>query len=593
MEIGQKRFHQAKTSVGCIRPTPSGVDEDVGLSSLGLNGSVFGSGELQRTDRRCPNGDNPPSLCTGSVQLRRGFFSDLIRLGVKFVLLDNLTSHGLKRTQPYMQSQFRDFDAPGPNFLQNLGREVQARRGRRYRPRRLGEDGLILLSVPLLVGAVNIRRQRHVSDMLDSLQKIRHGQEPNCAFPQVPVSYYFRLKSIGGAFTKTDRLSRPDFSSGPHQALPDRRLRLQLLGQQDLHATVKKLFHRRIARAKWLRMQARAMSKKAGWDNTSVIQDQEVSGTEKLREISKMIVAEPSGSAIHVKHASRRTVRKRLLRNEFFWEMEIEIRDEHSRIIVLTERLLPCAGFGWRRPDGCGTIRTLPDFPSFFRAAVLSMSAYEVRQEIVRVGKSLYDKGFIAASDGNISVRLDERRLLATPTCMCKGMMSAEDMVVIDMQGRRLEGFRDVSSEIGMHLMIYSVRPDVNAIVHAHPVTATGFASAGIPLDKPLVSEVVLALGSVPLAEYATPGTRALVNSLAPLVPDHNAILMANHGVVAYAEDLVTAYMNMETVEHFAKIALTTHLLGKERPLNERQVEELMEIRKKLHAGKLAMLRRE
>jgi L-fuculose-phosphate aldolase len=221
------------------------------------------------------------------------------------------------------------------------------------------------------------------------------------------------------------------------------------------------------------------------------------------------------------------------------------------------------------------------------------MSAYEVRQEIVRVGKSLYDKGFIAASDGNISVRLDERRVLATPTCMCKGMMSAEDLVVIDMQGRRLEGFRDVSSEIGMHLMIYSARPDVNAIVHAHPVTATGFASAGIALDTPLVSEVVLALGAVPLAEYATPGTQALVSSLEPLVPEHNAILMANHGVVAYAEDLVTAYMNMETVEHFAKIALTTRLLGKERPLNVQQVEELLDIRKKLHAAKMAMLRRE
>lgn len=221
------------------------------------------------------------------------------------------------------------------------------------------------------------------------------------------------------------------------------------------------------------------------------------------------------------------------------------------------------------------------------------MSAYEVRHEIVRVGKLLHDKGFIAASDGNISVRVDERRVLATPTCMCKGMMAAEDLVVIDMQGRRLEGFREVSSEIGMHLMIYAVRPDVNAIVHAHPVTATGFAAAGVALDKPLVSEVVLSLGSVPLAPYATPGSQSLVNSLEPLVADHNAILMANHGVVAYAEDLLTAYMNMETVEHFAKIALTTHLLGQERPLNQRQVEDLMEIRRKLQAAKLAMIRRE
>ncbi len=221
------------------------------------------------------------------------------------------------------------------------------------------------------------------------------------------------------------------------------------------------------------------------------------------------------------------------------------------------------------------------------------MSAFEVRQEIVRIGKALHDKGFVAGSDGNISVRLDDRHVLATPTCMCKGLMTPEDLVVIDMQGRRLEGFRDVSSEIAMHLMIYRVRPDVGAIVHAHPVTATGFAAAGIALDKPLVSEVVLALGSVPLAQYATPGTRALVDALEPLVPEHNAILMANHGVVAFAEDLHSAHMHMETVEHFAKICLTTHLLGQEHSLGDTQVQELMEIRKRLQMAKLAMTKRD
>lgn len=220
------------------------------------------------------------------------------------------------------------------------------------------------------------------------------------------------------------------------------------------------------------------------------------------------------------------------------------------------------------------------------------MSAFEVRQAIVRVGKSLHEKGFVAGSDGNISVRLDERHILATPTCMSKGMIAAEDLVVIDTDGRRLEGFRDVSSEIAMHLMIYRTRPDVNAIVHAHPVTATGFAAAGIALDEPLVSEVVLSLGSVPLAHYATPGTRALVEALEPLVPGHSAILMANHGVVAYAEDLLTAHMYMETVEHFAKICLTTHLLGKQSPLKDEQVQELHEIRKRLQSAKLATMKR-
>ena len=123
------------------------------------------------------------------------------------------------------------------------------------------------------------------------------------------------------------------------------------------------------------------------------------------------------------------------------------------------------------------------------------MTAYEVRQEIVRVGKLLHDKGFIAATDGNVSVRLEGNRVLATPTCMCKGMMAVEDLVTVDMQGRRLEGFREVSSEIGMHLMIYQRCPDTSAIVHAHPPTATGFAAAGMALDQALVSEIVIALG--------------------------------------------------------------------------------------------------
>lgn len=219
------------------------------------------------------------------------------------------------------------------------------------------------------------------------------------------------------------------------------------------------------------------------------------------------------------------------------------------------------------------------------------MSVYEVRHEIVRLGKLLHENGFIAATDGNISVRLDEHRILATPTCMSKGMMTAEDLVVVDMQGRRIEGFREVSSEIAMHLMIYRERPETCAIVHAHPPTATGFASAGIALDKPLVSEIVLSLGSVPLAKYGTPGTRELVDELEPLVRDHNAILMANHGVVAFAEDLLTAYMHMETVEHFAKIALTAHMLGRQEFLSPDKVARLQEIRKKMQAARKAVVR--
>lgn len=212
------------------------------------------------------------------------------------------------------------------------------------------------------------------------------------------------------------------------------------------------------------------------------------------------------------------------------------------------------------------------------------MSEHDDRQEIVRLGKLLHDRGCIAATDGNISVRLDDYTILATPTCMSKGMMTTEDLVKVDMHGRKLAGFREVSSEIAMHLMIYRMRPEIGGIVHAHPPTATGFASAGMSLEQALVSEIVLALGKVPLAKYGTPGSQELLDALEPLVHGHNAILMANHGVVTFAEDLITAYMNMETVEHFAKIALVTKQLGREEVLSEDNVRKLMALREKFQA---------
>jgi L-fuculose-phosphate aldolase len=212
------------------------------------------------------------------------------------------------------------------------------------------------------------------------------------------------------------------------------------------------------------------------------------------------------------------------------------------------------------------------------------MSEHEHRQEIVRLGKLLHERGCIAATDGNISVRLDDYTVLATPTCMSKGMMTSEDLVKVDMNGRKLAGYREVSSEIAMHLMIYRMRPEIGGIVHAHPPTATGFASAGMSLEQALVSEIVLALGKVPLAKYGTPGSQELLDALEPLVHGHNAILMANHGVVTFAEDLITAYMNMETVEHFAKIALVTKQLGREEVLSEENVRKLMALREKFQS---------
>jgi len=207
------------------------------------------------------------------------------------------------------------------------------------------------------------------------------------------------------------------------------------------------------------------------------------------------------------------------------------------------------------------------------------------RLAIVQFGRLLHENNFVAATDGNLSVRLDEERLLATPTCISKGRMRASDMVIVDMDGKRLAGKRRVSSEIGMHLLIYRLRPDVNGIVHAHPPTATGFAASGYDLTRPLVCEVVVGLGSIPLARYGTPGTPELADALEPLIPHHDAILMANHGVVTFGSSLESAYMRMETVEHFAKIALVTHLLGNEQPLGEKEVEKLQEVRHRYNGG--------
>jgi L-fuculose-phosphate aldolase len=206
----------------------------------------------------------------------------------------------------------------------------------------------------------------------------------------------------------------------------------------------------------------------------------------------------------------------------------------------------------------------------------------EHRDEVVRVGKTLYDRGFVVAMDGNISVRLDAERILVTPTCMCKGMMTSDDLVIVTHNGHKLHGRRSVSSELGMHLLIYNMRPDVHAVVHAHPPTATGFAAAGVALDQPLVSEVVLTLGSVPLAKYGTPGTTELADALRPLIHNHCSILMANHGVVAYGDSLETAFMRMETVEHFAKIALVARTVGTPQVLAAEDVRKLDAIRERM-----------
>jgi L-fuculose-phosphate aldolase len=197
-------------------------------------------------------------------------------------------------------------------------------------------------------------------------------------------------------------------------------------------------------------------------------------------------------------------------------------------------------------------------------------------EELVHYGKLLHQNGFVSATDGNLSVRLDAQRILATPTAMGKGTMRVRDMVLVNGAGTKLKGRRDASSELDMHLTIYKLRPDIKAVVHAHPCTATAFACAGIALDEPLCSEVVMTLGVVPLAPYGTTGTSELSESLLPFIPYSNAILMANHGVVAYGRSLCEAYQRMEAVEHFARIVLATLQIGKRTLLDEAKIQKLL-----------------
>lgn len=209
----------------------------------------------------------------------------------------------------------------------------------------------------------------------------------------------------------------------------------------------------------------------------------------------------------------------------------------------------------------------------------MSKSLEQLRQDIVDVGKLVFQKGWVAANDGNISIRLDENRVLCTPTSVSKGMMHPDDLIICDCQGNKLEGTRERTSEIAMHMTIYRMRPDVRAVVHAHPPVATGFAAAGRALNLALLPEAIICLGCVPLADYGLPGTPALTEGMLPYIPKYDAILMGNHGSVAYGEDVYQAFFRMDTVEHYARISLVAELLGGPKVLPRYEVQKLFESR--------------
>ena|SRR5258707_11328144 len=202
-------------------------------------------------------------------------------------------------------------------------------------------------------------------------------------------------------------------------------------------------------------------------------------------------------------------------------------------------------------------------------------SEVELRRDLARFGRLLYRLGFMPGTSGNLSARLDASRLLVTPTGLSKFLLRPVDMVIVDLEGRQLDGHRKMTSEVNMHLAVYRHRKDVTAVIHSHPPIATAFACVGRGLDEMLCQEAVMTLGVVPLATYAATGTDEVAASLAPFIPDHDAILLANHGAVSCGRTVLEAFQKMETVEHLAHITLVAHQLGGPRTLEHEQIKQL------------------
>ncbi len=208
---------------------------------------------------------------------------------------------------------------------------------------------------------------------------------------------------------------------------------------------------------------------------------------------------------------------------------------------------------------------------------------YEIKKQICEIGKRIYDRGMVASNDGNISVKLNENEFLCTPTGVSKGFMTPEYICKVDRDGKVLQanpGFKP-SSEIKMHMRVYKERPDVNSVVHAHPLYATGFAIAGIPLTQPIMPEAVIALGCVPIAEYGTPSTEEIPDAVSKYLQSFDAVLLENHGALSFSDTLLNAYHKMESVEFYAHLLYISKQLGGPKELSDAQVQRLYEIRRK------------
>ena len=210
----------------------------------------------------------------------------------------------------------------------------------------------------------------------------------------------------------------------------------------------------------------------------------------------------------------------------------------------------------------------------------METSRVDIARIIAIVCYKLYERGYVTALDGNVSARLPNGNILVTPSAMNKGKVTESDLVEVKADGTPVTLNRKASTELDMHLFIYAQRRDVNAVVHAHPTYATGFATARIPLSDRLFPEVIVGLGAIPLADYATPSTKEVADSLTPHVRTATAILLTNHGAVTYGGDLDDAYYKMEKLEHAAHMQFVARMLGGEKPLTNEEIEKLRAISK-------------
>lgn len=207
----------------------------------------------------------------------------------------------------------------------------------------------------------------------------------------------------------------------------------------------------------------------------------------------------------------------------------------------------------------------------------------ELKKQICEIGKRIYDRGMVAANDGNISVKINENKFLCTPTGVSKGYMTPEYICTVDKNGNVIESNGDFrpSSEIKMHMRVYEKRADVGAVVHAHPIYATSFAIAGIPLTDPIMPEAVISLGSVPIAEYGAPSTVEIPDNLEKYLPHYNAVLLENHGALSWGDDLLGAYFKMDSLEFYAQLLYNAKILGGPKILSDKRVKELYSLRSK------------